>query len=389
MTMRPSTLRCALAASLTALLLAACGGGGDDAPAPPPSSTFGPSSSYAGICTVEGQKSFVRSYLDEIYLWYDEIPQVDASRYGNAPDYFNALLVTTPDANGLPKDRFSAVLPTALAALPQANHSGAVPIVKTVTSAGGRRGGYIQFNDHAEGAQDDLIDAFRQLRDAQVQDLVLDLRYNSGGFLYIALAAASMVTGPGKDGLLFEQLRYNAKRAAETATSALQFAGSVQFAETRYPAGTPLPRLGLPRLYVLSSGRTCSSSESIVNGLRGVDVEVILVGATTCGKPYGFHQKNNCGWAYFPIEFQGFNAKGFGGYTTGFAPTCAVSDNPAVAAGDPGDPLLAAALHHMDAGACPPAAPAASRLQQSANPQAAPEAAARPAWAGRLLRQGR
>lgn len=389
MSMKSFPYRPGLAAGCAAFVLAACGGGSDAPPAPPPSATFGPSSSFEGKCGLEDQKKFVRSYLDENYLWYNEIPAVDPARYTSIPDYFDALLVTTPDATGLPTDRFSAVLPSSLAVLPElalANHSGAVPIVKTVTSTGGRRSGYIQFNDHAEGSQDDLIDAFRQLRDAQVQDLVLDMRYNSGGFLYVALAAASMVTGPGSEGRLFEQLRYNDKRGAETATSALNFSSRVQFAESKYPRDTPLPQLNLPRLYVLSSAQTCSASESVVNSLRGIDVEVVMVGGATCGKPFGFHRKDNCGWAYFPIEFQGFNAKGFGGYTAGFQPTCAVSDNPAAAAGSSGDPLLNAALQHMDSGACPAATP---RPLQSASPQVDKVQPARPVWAGRLLRPER
>jgi hypothetical protein len=384
----------------SALLLASCGGGGGGGTiTPPPSTTFGASSNYEGICTLAGQKQFVRSYVDEVYLWYDEVPVVDASRYNNIPDYFNALLVTTPDANGLPKDRFSAVLPSAQAqslraqsfAAPRkdgtptllANHTDAVPVVKVVTTPAGRRSGYIQFNDHEQGAQDDLITAFRQIRDANVQDLVLDMRYNSGGFLYIALAAASMVTGPANEGKIFEQLRYNNKRFAETAASTLSFSGQVQFPESQYPRGTSMPQLGLPRLYVLTSNETCSSSESIINSLRGIDVQVILVGQTTCGKPYGFRRKDNCGFAYFPVEFKGSNAKGFGDYTAGFQPTCAVADNPAVAAGSTGDPLLTAAMVHMDTGSCPPGT---TSILRSGDPTVSSGKPARPAWLGRVLR---
>src|SRR3954471_6339635 len=105
-----------------ALLLAACGGGGGgggDArqsapPGPPPSERFGSSKLFEGGvagCSLDTQKHFVRSYMDEVYLWYNEIPEVDANAYSNITDYFHALLVHTPDANGQPKDRFSAVIP--------------------------------------------------------------------------------------------------------------------------------------------------------------------------------------------------------------------------------------------------------------------------------------
>ncbi|MDB5856710.1 MAG: hypothetical protein JWQ76_399 [Ramlibacter sp.] len=383
------------------LLLAACGGGGSGGGGetvplgPPPSARFGASSSFANDCTLAGQKRFVRSYMDEVYLWYNEIPEVDASQFNNITDYFHALLVQTPD-NGQPRDRFSAVLPessvrsllvqsgapasagleTALAA------TFAVPVSKVVASPNGRRVGYIQFNDHSTGAQDELISDFRQLRDAGVQDVVLDLRFNSGGFLYIAQSTASMITGPASTGKVFEQLQYNDKRGPETAASTLNFLGTVQFPETRYPVGTELPQLNLPRAYVLTSGATCSASESIINSLRGIDVQVVQVGGSTCGKPYGFHQKNNCGLAFFPIEFKGSNAKGFGDYTSGFSPTCAVTDNPAATAGNSNDPLLNAALYHADNGSCPALASALSSGAPSLAPRAQPT---RPSWAGRLL----
>ncbi|WP_460890679.1 S41 family peptidase, partial [Ramlibacter alkalitolerans] len=385
------------------LLLAACGGGGDDAPAAAatgngirPTTALGSSVQYEGICDLETQKKFTRAYLDEVYLWYDEIVDVDASRFRNIPDYFDALLVRTPDANGVAKDRFSAVLPVArvpasppsvaaasLALDPGllANHTDAVPVTKVVTSPGGRRAGYIQFNDHEQGAQDDLIAAFRQIQAGNVQDLVLDLRFNTGGFLYVAQAAASMIAGPSAEGKVFERLQYNDKRDQESASDTFFFSSRVQTAETQNPVGTPLPQLDLPRVFVLTSERTCSASESIINSLRGIDVQVIRVGATTCGKPYGFRQKNNCGLAYFPIEFKGTNAKGFGDYTTGIAPTCAVQDDATVLAEDPqADPLFRGALRFIDTGACP--AGTATGVQSSASPIVTPPAEpARPAWA--------
>lgn len=398
---KPLSCRLAAVALGASLLLAACGGGGGGdsaALSPPPSARFGASSSYAGDCTLDGQKKFIRAYMDEVYLWYSEIPEVDASQYSNIPDYFSALLVRTPDANGVAKDRFSAVLPTSAVSAVLAQNfvpqramavdstalslSTAVPQSTVVTSPGtGRKVGYIQFNDFSIGAQDELIDDFRNMRDAGVQDLVLDLRFNSGGYLYIAQAAASMVTGPANLGKVFEQLNYNDKRGAETAASKLPFVNTVQTAESRYAVGAELPQLNLPRLYVLTSSQTCSASESVINSLRGVDVQVITVGGTTCGKPYGFHQKNNCGYAYFPIEFQGTNNKGYGGYSTGFSPTCTVADNRSSTPGSSSDPLFNAAIHHIDSGACP----TGTATAQSSIPQLDLEEPTRPAWAGRLV----
>lgn len=391
--MKNTSLLRTLAAWVAAgALLAGCGGGGGGS-APPP---YGYSSDFEGICTLDTQKKFVRAYLDEVYLWYNEIPAVDAAAYSNIPDYFNALLVKTPDANGLPRDRFSAVLLTSqtnnllqqsLDPLLKA-HTDSVPITTTLTTAGGRKTGYILFNDHDFGSQDDLITAFRQLQPQGIQDLVLDLRNNSGGYLYVALTAASMITGPGSEGQVFEKLRYNDKRTAESDASTLRFSSRVQFEDSskQYAVGTDLPQLSLPRVFVITTGRTCSASESIINALRGIGVQVVRVGTTTCGKPYGFRQKNNCGYSFFPIEFLGTNAAGFGEYTTGFQPTCQVAENRQVAAGSANDPLLNAAKYYIDNNACP--AGSATGVQSAATPLLSRDPAeqpTRPSWAGRLL----
>src|SRR4051812_12736927 len=196
MNQRP-LLRTLAACAASALLLAACGGGGGDsgnsAPAgPPPAERFGASQQFEGGaagCLLDTQKHFVRSYMDEVYLWYNEIPEVDPNAYSTIPDYFHALLVRTPDANGQPKDRFSAVIPVsqARAVLPAAGvpqdagqllaaSQSFVPLVYTGnTPDSNRRFGYIQFNDHSVGAQDELINAFRTVQSQGAQDLVLDL----------------------------------------------------------------------------------------------------------------------------------------------------------------------------------------------------------------------
>src|SRR4029453_5362330 len=84
--------------------------------------------------------------------------------------------------------------------------------------------------------------------------------------------------------------------------------------------GLQLPTLNLARVFILTGPGTCSASEAVMNGLAGVDVDVIQIGATTCGKPYGFYPEDNCGTTYFSIQFQGVNHKGFGDYADGFVP---------------------------------------------------------------------
>jgi len=118
-------------------------------------------------------------------------------------------------------------------------------------------------------------------------------------------------------------------------------------------------------VYVLTGASTCSASEAIINGLRGVNVDVIQIGSTTCGKPYGFYPADHCGTTYFTVEFKGVNALGFGDYTDGFSPNntpvvggtrgsgCSVADDFAYALGDPNEGRFAAALQHRNTAQCP------------------------------------
>ena len=121
------------------------------------------------------------------------------------------------------------------------------------------------------------------------------------------------------------------------------------------PGGLPLPSLGLKKVTILATHGTASASEAIINGLRGVDVDVTLIGDTSRGKPYGFVPQPNCGFVYYSIQFKGENNKGFGDFADGFTPTCNVKDDFTHALGDVAEGQLAAALQYRSTKICPSA----------------------------------
>ena len=186
----------------------------------------------------------------------------------------------------------------------------------------------------------------KQMLDIKINipDLVLDLRYNGGGYIYIANEVASMIAGTKAIGRVFEQLQYNDKHPDWTAQSKFLFTNKSR-------AGQDLPQLNLTRVFILTSSRTCSASETIINGLSPF-VQVITIGGNTCGKPYGFSKKDNCGTAYFAIEFDGINDAGKGGYVNGFAPTCPASDDLENELGSLNERLLANAASYSRTGVC-------------------------------------
>ncbi len=258
--------------------------------------------------------------------------------------------------------------------------------VKTL-SAGGATVGYMLFNDHIATAESELIAAVNQLKAANISDLVLDIRYNGGGYLAIASELAYMIAGAARtDGRTFERIQYNDRYPTSDPFTGKALAPTPfynQSLDFSVAGGQALPTLDLATVYVLTSAETCSASEAIMNGLRGVGVQVIQIGSTTCGKPYGFFPQDNCGTTYFSIEFKGVNDAGFGDYADGFSPGntaanvgslvpgCSVGDDFTHALGDPLEGLFAAALRYRASATCPvasgfaPAALAMSRSQSS------------------------
>lgn len=242
--------------------------------------------------------------------------------------------------------------------------------------------GYILFNTFSPfSSEADIANAMTSMSNAGVTDLVLDLRYNGGGLLTVASQLAYMIAGPSRtNGKTFELLRFN-DDAGNTNPVTGAFNAPIPFENTgvgfSLANGTPLDDLDLGRVFILSTERTCSASEAVINGLRGVDVEIILFGSpnsgspggNTCGKPFGFYPQDNCGQTYYTIQFQGVNDKGFGDYTDGFIPGnsnaafgvrtsgCVVSDDLNTELGDPSEGMLAAALQYRLDGTCPSVSP--------------------------------
>ena len=232
--------------------------------------------------------------------------------------------------------------------------------------------GYLVFNYFRAPAEEALIDAINQLiNDAApdlLDDLILDLRYNGGGFGIIARQLGFMIAGPNNTaGRISDELQFNDKYPTTNPITGQPLSPnpfpSTTSGSFTLPAGQPLPTLNLSRVFVLTGPDTCSASELVMNSLRGIDVQVIQVGSTTCGKPYGFYEQPNCGTSYFPVQLRTVNEKDFGDYAEGFQPSdvddgranvlgCPVLDDYTKLLGDPGENRLEVALAYQAGQTC-------------------------------------
>lgn len=270
---------------------------------------------------------------------------------------------------------------TRMVSLVAANLSTApVRLTRTIPTPTGPVG-YILLNTFSPFATEDaIVNAVNAVRAGGAVDVVLDLRYNGGGLLAIASQLSFMVAGPARtSGRAFERLRFNNgftgndPVTGQPNTPTPFYSTGLGFSVTQ---GTALPNLNLGRVFVLTTEDTCSASESVINSLRGIGVEVVLIGGRTCGKPFGFFPQDNCGVTYFTTQFQGVNDLGFGDYADGFAaanssdpfavkaPGCAVADDLTRPLGDESEGLLAAALQFRADGTCP--APSAAKTAAAA-----------------------
>ena len=216
-----------------------------------------------------------------------------------------------------------------------------VPVTRVLDLPGGAKAGYLMMKDFITQAEAPLAAAFAQFRAAGATELIVDLRYNGGGRISTANFLASQIAGAAHSGDLFAELRYNAAHAGSTSRYRLDVA--------------PGPAFG--RVVVISGPRTCSASELIVNGLRP-HVQVVTVGAASCGKPFGFNPVTSCATTFSAVNFQSYNASGEGDYYAGIAATCPASDTFSGALGDPAEALTAAASSYLANGACPATATA-------------------------------
>lgn len=222
---------------------------------------------------------------------------------------------------------------------------------RVYVTQGGRRLGIVVVKDMIGQALAPLATAFARLRAEGVDDVVIDLRYNGGGLVSTGATLASYVAGTRGVGRDYATLLYNDQRAGSNQTFAFE---------------QPAAAMTLPRVFVLVGRRTCSASEQVLNGLRGIDVDVIAIGETTCGKPVGSLPASACGSTYSVINFESVNDRREGRYFDGFDATCAVAEDFTVAQDSPADPLVLAAAHFADQGACPAATGAATATRRGA-----------------------
>ena len=235
--------------------------------------------------------------------------------------------------------------------------------ISKIIENGGQKIGYLMYNQflgvvESEGKDynSELNDAFSNFLSNGINDLVIDLRYNPGGRISTSINLASMITGQFNN-QVFAKERWNSKLMNywdENSPESLlnRFTNKLGNNQSIFS-------LNLDRVFVLTSARTASASELLINGLDPY-IDVIHIGDFTVGKNQGSitvydyindsRDKNpNHMYAMQPIVLKIGNVAGYTDFPDGLEPDIFIKEsllNPGIL-GDIEEPLLKIAIDQI------------------------------------------
>src|SRR5690606_29557138 len=208
-------------------------------------------------------------------------------------------------------------------------------------------------NSFIKDYDSELNNAFAQFKADGVTSLVLDVRYNGGGSVETATDLASMITGQFNDQIFYKEF-WNEDRQSEYAKNGV-FDNSIS-------NGNATNSLNLSQVYILTTRRTASASELVLNGLKPY-IDAVQVGDTTTGKfqasfllydapapQFSRNEANpNHTYAMLPLVFKTSNATGNTDFNEGLFPQIPMQEDyfNLGQLGDPNEPFLAAALNEI------------------------------------------
>ena len=176
----------------------------------------------------------------------------------------------------------------------------------SVYAANGKKVGYLALNSFLGDTTEiysEFGSIFNNFQSQNVNEVIVDLRYNGGGYVSMAEKLANyLVPTAGNNQVMYKQT-FNANYSSYNETTVYHKLGS----------------LNVDKIFFIVSDNTASASELLINSLKPF-VSETLVGPsdTTYGKPVGFFPIPAGEWYAFPISFRTVNKDGNGNYFGGF-----------------------------------------------------------------------
>jgi len=208
----------------------------------------------------------------------------------------------------------------------------------SVYTVGSEKVGYMVFNSFL-GDTLEVYNEFQRVFDRfarqNVGDVVIDLRYNGGGYVSVQEKLANWLVNSSANNQVMMNQQFNDKY-------------------TEYNETTPFTKIGslnLSRIFFIVSNSTASASELLINNLKPY-MDVKLIGpSNTYGKPVGFFPIPVGDWYIFPVSFRSTNKNGEGNYFNGLAVAKQVADGLDKDWGDINESSLSSVLGYINTGA--------------------------------------
>jgi carboxyl-terminal processing protease len=186
-------------------------------------------------------------------------------------------------------------------------------VLDSVYTIGNKRAGYLVFNSFlGDTAQiyNEFNRVFNRFSNAGINELIIDLRYNGGGYVTVQEKLANYLINATNNGQVMMTEKFNTKHPDYNYT-------------TRF---TKLGSVNVNRIFFIVSSGTASASELLINNLKPY-MDVRLVGPSkTHGKPVGYFPVPVGEWYVFPVSFRTINKNGEGNYFNGLPITNAAAD---------------------------------------------------------------
>ncbi|HQH40716.1 MAG TPA: S41 family peptidase [Bacteroidales bacterium] len=212
-------------------------------------------------------------------------------------------------------------------------------LYKGVLQAGTKKTGYLVFETFITPSVAELDSAFNFFLSENIDEMIVDLRYNGGGEMNVAVHLSGLLASSAAAGKVLVKMEHNTDRSSYD--TILTVPNNVQS-----PA--------LSRLFYIAGRGTASASEVLMNGLSPW-IPTITAGDSTYGKPVGMYAFDFKPDPYFfvPICFKLTNANGFGDYFDGLPADYYVGDDLTHDFGDPEEAELKAVLTYISEGHWP------------------------------------
>lgn len=227
---------------------------------------------------------------------------------------------------------------------------------KIMSTDAGKKVGYLFYNRFLNDDTESLFEAFQDFKDNDIDDLILDIRYNLGGGIAVSGLLSALIMQNFNENDVYVEYRYNddLNEFFDAMDSEFRKEKFMNVITTKWEAKFATAKLNLSKVYILATYNSASASELVINNLRPY-MDVVHIGEMTRGKNEGSmtiedeRNPRQIDWAIQPIVLKLANADHFGDYNEGLEPTIEVKEGYELKPlGDSSDPLVKAALAQIE-----------------------------------------